>query len=152
MPHPSGGWTSMTSKWTRRVARNYSRRTSAPHAWPQRTLSTARATPRNRDTTVLDIQKGKTEKTLTHGFSSLLFSPPEEKGRNLRTRIFVPVVFSRFSNTTVSANMDTRILTHMQVNWLMDKYDVQVNKTSRNSVLFRTHIGTTSSATACLTH
>lgn len=32
----------------------------------------------------------------------------------------------------------------------MDKYDIQVNKTSRNSVLFQTHIGTTTSSTAYL--
>lgn len=28
-----------------------------------------------------------------------------------------------------------------KVKWLMDKYDIQVNKTSRNSVLFQTNIG-----------
>eukprot|EP00123_Amoebidium_parasiticum_P014050 comp22298_c0_seq1/m.33086 comp22298_c0_seq1/g.33086 ORF comp22298_c0_seq1/g.33086 comp22298_c0_seq1/m.33086 type:complete len:979 (-) comp22298_c0_seq1:738-3674(-) len=33
-----------------------------------------------------------------------------------------------------------------KVEWLMDKYDIQVNKTSRNSVLFQTHIGTTHSS------
>ncbi|CEL92524.1 unnamed protein product [Vitrella brassicaformis CCMP3155] len=33
-----------------------------------------------------------------------------------------------------------------KVKWLMEKYGIQVNKTSRNSVLFQTNIGTTSSA------
>eukprot|EP00123_Amoebidium_parasiticum_P009432 comp19467_c0_seq1/m.22661 comp19467_c0_seq1/g.22661 ORF comp19467_c0_seq1/g.22661 comp19467_c0_seq1/m.22661 type:complete len:926 (-) comp19467_c0_seq1:100-2877(-) len=37
-----------------------------------------------------------------------------------------------------------------KVKWLMDKYDIQVNKTSRNSVLFQTHIGSTHSASAYL--
>jgi arginine decarboxylase len=33
---------------------------------------------------------------------------------------------------------------------LMDKYGIQINKTSRNTVLFMTHIGTTRSSTAYL--
>ena len=37
-----------------------------------------------------------------------------------------------------------------KVHWLMNKCDIQVNKTSRNSVLFQTNIGTTFSSTTFL--
>lgn len=43
-----------------------------------------------------------------------------------------------------------------KVKWLMDKYGVQINKTSRNSVLFMTNIGTTRSSCvflrSCIRH